>query len=183
VKADQLTHPEPYIRARALQLFADQGTGANQEIERLIEGTAAMDELDLLGQQRIHLNTRHLLAYFLAPCWFRTDPVLAHARMFYADYVPTDGNLEATFIEEISKAHQTVQDYYCYVLLDFVAVDRDLEETPLAAALVLSDRLGFEKRFAQIAVRELGLSKKRFATIERDAAKIVERANASISAS
>ena len=183
VKARELTHPEPYIRARALQLFADQGESANQEIERLIEGRAPLNELDLLGQQKVALTTRRLLDHFLAPRWFRTEPVLAHARMFFPEFTPNgDGELEALLGEEIKNADQTLQDYYCYVLLDFVAVDRDLEEVPLAAAVDLCERLGLATRFAQIATRELGMTKKRFSTIEQDAAKILERANASTSA-
>jgi len=183
VKANQLTHPEPYIRARALKLFADQGESANQEIERLIEGPAALNQIDLLGQQKIASNTRRLLEVFLVPPWFRTEPVLAHARVFFSEFAPEgDGQPEGTLAEEIKTADPTLQDYYCYVLLDFVASDRDLEEVPLAAAVVLCENLGLARRFAQIATRELGITKKRFASIERDATKILERANASTSA-
>ncbi len=36
--------------------------------------------------------------------------------------------------EELRTDDQPMQDYYGYVLLDFVTADRDLEELPLAAA-------------------------------------------------
>jgi hypothetical protein len=184
VKANQLTHPEPYIRARALKLFADQREGADQEIEQLIEGPPALNQLDLLGQQKVARNTRRLLDQFLSARWFQTELILAHARMFFPEFTPNgEGNVEASLAEEINKTDQALRDYYCYVLLDFVAVDRDLEEVPLAAALLLCERLGLAKRFAQIATQELGLTKKRFAGIERDAGKILDRANASTSAS
>jgi len=184
VKTDQWTHPEPYIRARALKLFADQGENATHEVRQLIEGTAELNRLDLLGQQKVALDTQHLLNHFLAPRWFQTESVLAHARMFFPKFTPAvDGTLDPTLAEGIQNAVQTLQDYYCYVLLDFVAVDRDLEEIPLAAAVALSERLGLAKRFAQIAIRELGMTKKRFSGIERDAAKILERANFATSAS
>jgi hypothetical protein len=81
--------------------------------------------------------------------------------------------------EQLERADQSLQEYYCYVLLDFVAADRDLEEAPLAAALTLCERLGVAKRFSLIAARELGMTKKRLAAIERDAVKILDHAHAS----
>ncbi|NQU21004.1 MAG: hypothetical protein HQ567_06940, partial [Candidatus Nealsonbacteria bacterium] len=56
---------------------------------------------------------------------------------------------------------------YCYVLLDFVTADRDLEEFPLAAALVLTDELGLKDRFVEIARRELRLRKKQLEKIDK----------------
>jgi hypothetical protein len=180
VKASQLTHPEPYIRARALKLFTDNGEDANQEITQLIEGAPSLNELDLLAQQKVADNTRRLLNHFLAPPWFQTEAVLAHARLFFPDFSPQPhAGLEPTFADEVKKADQPLQDYYCYVLLDFVAVDRELEEAPLAAALVLCEHLGLGKRFSHIAVRELGMTKKRFGNVERDAGKILDEASAS----
>jgi hypothetical protein len=183
VKADQLTHPEPHIRARALKLFADHGEDASPEIARLIEGAPTLHPLDLVAQRRVANHTRRLIQHLLAPPWFRTEPVLAHARLFFPDFAPTaDAGPLQTLAEEIMHADLPLQDYYCYVLLDLVAVDRELEEVPLAAALALCQGLGLDKRFSQIAVRELGITKKRFAAIERDAGNILERAHAAAGA-
>jgi hypothetical protein len=177
VKAAHLTHPEPYIRARSLKLFADHGQNASKEIERLIEGAPSLNPLDLVAQRQVANQTRRLIEHLLAPRWFQTEPVLAHARLFFPDFAPAGecGSL-STLVEEIKDADVSLQDYYCYVLLDFVAVDRELEEIPMASALKLSQNLGLDKRFSQIAVRELGITKKRFAIVERDAESILERA-------
>ena len=69
-----------------------------------------------------------------------------------------------------------MQDYYCYVLLDFVTTDRDLDEAPLAAAFRLTERLDLMKRFEEIVRKELGLRKKQLEKIRRDAEQIVVRA-------
>jgi hypothetical protein len=183
VKADHLTHPEPYIRARALKLFADHGENASREIERLIEGAPTLHPLDLVAQRKVANHTRQLIGHLLAPPWFRTEPVLAHARLFFPDFAPiVDAGPLLALADVIKSADPSLQDYYCYVLLDFVAVDRELEEAPLAAALELSQNLGLDKRFSQIALRELGITKKRFASIERDAGNIVQRAHAAAAA-
>src|SRR5262249_41127022 len=133
--------------------------------------------------EKVAANTRRLLNRFLAPGWFHTESVLAHARLFFPDFTPAaDPNAEEALAREIEQADQALQDYYCYVVLDFVAVDRTLEEVPLAAAVQLSERLGLGKRFARVATRELGLTKKRFSAIERDAEKILKRAKAATNA-
>jgi Zn-dependent protease with chaperone function len=180
VKANELTHPEPYIRARALKLFAEQGEAAGPEIELIIEGAPTLNRLDLVGRQRVANHTRRLVQHFLVPAWFQTEPVLAHARLFFPDVTPeTDADFVSMLAEQLERADQSLQDYYCYVLLDFVAADRDLEEAPLAAALTLCERLGVAKRFSLITARELAMTKKRLAAIERDAVKILDHALAS----
>ena len=109
----------------------------------LIEGSPALSELDLLGQQEVAAVTRKLLNHFLAPHWFQTEPVLAHARTFFPDFTPlTSAALDASTVEAIQKADPSLQEYFAYILLDFVAVDRQLEEVPLAAGLLLSEQLG-----------------------------------------
>jgi hypothetical protein len=70
-----------------------------------------------------------------------------------------------------------MQDYYCYVLLDFVAADRELEELPLAAALALSEKLGLKDRFAEIARKELRLRKNQFETIDQDKDRLLAQAD------
>ena len=178
MKANQHTHPETFVRAKAIKLFADKGAEADAEIQQLIQGSPALDELDLLGQQDIAAITRELLNHFLAPPWFQTELVLAHARAFFPDFTPAaSAALNEKTAEAIKKADPSLQEYFGYLLLDFVAVDRQLEETPLAAALLLSEQLGIGTRFGPMAFQELAMTKKRFAAIERDAAKILQRAN------
>ena len=66
-KANQVTHPEPYIRARALRLWAEQGDAAQAEIERMIEGRLHLRQLDLLGQKKLAAWTQEFLQVLLAP--------------------------------------------------------------------------------------------------------------------
>ena len=60
--ANQLTHPETFIRARALRLWAEQGDDSHAEIERMIAGPLHLGHLDLLGQKKMAERTRHLFA-------------------------------------------------------------------------------------------------------------------------
>jgi hypothetical protein len=178
VKASKETHPETFIRAKAIQLYARNGAAADAEIQKLIEGSPKLQDLDLLSQKRVAAVTRELVGHFLAPRWFHSEPILAHARAFFPDFAPsTVAALKAATVEVIKQADPSLQDYYLYVLLDFVAADRQLEETPLAAALQLGEQLGLRQRLAEMALEELSLTKKKLAAIDRDAQKILEKAN------
>ena len=52
---------------------------------------------------------------------------------------------------------------------------RELEDVPLAGGLVLTDELGLEGRFSELAAKELGLSKKAVAAARSGAAGLVAR--------
>jgi Zn-dependent protease with chaperone function len=177
-KTEGLSHPEAFIRARALKLWADREPQSNRKIQEMLEGRPALNNLDLLAQRKVAGLTRRLLDALLSRRWMQTEPVLAHACLFFEDYVPPEDLLEdPALAEELRTDDQPMQDYYGYVLLDFVTADRDLEELPLAAALVLAEKLGLKDRFTEIAKRELRLRKKQLETIDQDKEKLLAKAN------
>ena len=111
----------------------------------------------------------------------QSELVLAHARLFFEDYLPPDSLLEdRALANDLHTNDQPMQDYYCYVLLDFVTADRDLEELPLAAALLLTENLGLKDRFLELVRRELRLRKKQLETIDQDKESLLAKANDSI---
>jgi hypothetical protein len=177
VQTDGITHPEAYIRARALRLWHEKGEAAAAEIEDMIQGGLSLGRLDLLGQRRVAAVTRRVIEALLVPHWMRSEAVVAHARLFFDDFTAVEAE-PAPLEHELETADKDLRDYLCYVMLDFVAVDRELADPALASALMLSRRLGLQGPFAEIATRELQLGKKVFARIERDAEQIVAGANA-----
>jgi Zn-dependent protease with chaperone function len=175
-KAAGLSHPEAFIRARAVKLWADRELEADRKIEEMLEGRPALNNLDLLAQRMVAGLTRRLLDALLGRRWMQTEAVLAHARLFFEDYVPPDDLLEdPALAEDLRTDDEPMQDYYGYVLLDFVTADRDLEELPLAAALVLAENLGLKERFTEIAKRELRLRKKQLETIDQDKEELLAK--------
>jgi Zn-dependent protease with chaperone function len=177
-KTEGLSHPEAFIRARAVKLWADRDPQADRKIQEMLEGRPVLNNLDLLTQRKVAGLTRRLLDVLLSRRWMQTEPVLAHARLFFDDYVPPEDLLEdSTLAEDLRTDDPPMQDYYGYVLLDFVTADRDLEELPLAAALTLAEKLGLKDRFAEIVKRELRLRKKQLETIDRDKETLLAKAN------
>jgi Zn-dependent protease with chaperone function len=179
----ETSHPELFIRARALQLWETQREAAEQEIAHMIEGPAALDSLDLVARQKVAQTTRRLIGRYLAPRWLQTDLLITHARQFFDDFAageidPADQDEDSPLDGALATADPALRDYFCYVLLDFAAADRTLEDVPLSAALVTARQIGLGPRFSEIAAKELGLPKKRFAKIESSAERRVAEAAA-----
>ena len=62
-----LEHPETFIRARALRLWAENDASLEAWLNTTIEGPLVLDELDLAGQQRMAKLTRRFLGEVLRP--------------------------------------------------------------------------------------------------------------------
>jgi hypothetical protein len=180
VKTEGITHPEAFIRARALKLWADGGRAAAPEISRMIEGPLDLGRLSLIGQQRLTELTRRVLLRFLEPTWLRTEALVAHARLFFPDLNPEEpGGFETGAIrEELTGVADSVRDYLCYVLLDLATVEPRLEQAPLAAAVGLAEDLGIADAFLAKAGDELDLGKRALLRLRRECAKVVADAAA-----
>jgi hypothetical protein len=180
VKTERMSHPEAFVRARALKLWVDGGEASHNEIARMIEGPLDLGRLSLVAQKRLSGLTRRVLLRFLEPAWLRTDPIVAHARLFFPELDPAQaGGLEAAPLrEEAAAATEGVREYLCYVLLDLGTVDHALEEAPLAAAARLSDELGLADTFLRLAGEELELGKRSLARLKKESARIVADAAA-----
>jgi Zn-dependent protease with chaperone function len=180
VKTDGVTHPESFIRARALKLWADRGGAADTEIARMIEGPAGLGRLSLLGQRLFTSVTRGVLCRFLEPAWLRTEPILAHARLFFPDLDPdAAGQPDAPSLKDaLDKGDDSMRRYACYLLLDLATVDRSLEQAPLAAAIRLGEDLGIAETLLEVAGEELELGRRALNAIRKQSASLVASAAA-----
>ena len=178
VTTDGISHPEAFIRARALSLWKEHRHDAASQIAQMIEGVPALDDLDLIGQSRLVRNTRRLLEYFLQPKWFQTPSVLGHAKLFFADFEPKQSG-EKFELNEFRFKDNKLNEYLCYLLLDFVTADPDLDEMPLVAALHLSQQLEIDAQFEKLAAKELQLKLRDVRKLKEQAADLLAKAEAS----
>lgn len=167
-------HPETFIRARALRLWAEHDVDVDAWLAAEIEGHARLDSLCLIGQRRVTTATRRMLSAMLSPAWMRSDALLLHARSFFPDFQPVDGVTVAT--DELLVTDLSVRDYWCYLLLDFARADPDLEDAPLAHAFILAEQWGIQERFEAILVKELKLNKRQIAKLHKQAPELVRQA-------
>jgi len=168
VKTEGLDHPETFIRARALRLWSEGGTGVDEQVAAMIRGRDRLEELDLLEQVELTETTRSLLEQLLSPPWFRTEATLASARIFFPDFDPA-AEEGAAGIDRLAPAARRFPDYFGYLLLDFAVADPDLEDLPLAAAWMWAERLEIGAAFEKIAVRELRLKPRELKRLKQEA--------------
>ena len=169
------SHPETFIRARALSLWQEHRENAAAEICGMIEGTAALEELDLVGQKRLTAVTRRLLEHLLRPRWFQTAATLGHAKLFFADFQPTNGSGDFG-LDGLNCSDARLHEYLCFVLLDFAKADPDLDDMPLVAALELSRQLKIESQFEKLAAKELKMRVRDIRKLKEQAAEMLAKA-------
>lgn len=176
--AEGWTHPEPYIRARALALWSNEQAepDAEAEVARMIEGGQRFDELDLLGQRELEGATQRLIAYHLRWRWLKTERIMAHAGMFFPAGLP-DGRSELDAIRaDWTGGDDKLHDYACFLLLDFAVVDPELEENALAASFTTAEELELGDRLEALVRKELKLLKRDTTRVREKAAEMVQAA-------
>ena len=174
VSTEGISHPEAFIRARSLSLWLNKPDKATTEITRMIEGVTGLDDLDVIGQAKLANETRKVLGSFLRPKWFQTPAVLGHARLFFDDFRTSEGADPLSF--DLNLSDSKLREYICYVLLDFVTVDSELDELPLAAALELTRKLEIDAEFEKLAGRELKMKLRDIRSLKDQAATLLAKA-------
>lgn len=124
-------------------------TGGQPPDEPLLDLSSPLEELDLVGQSRLVGLTRNIITQLA-----KSERALAHARQFFVDLAPA---LDSPNLYDARSFHESVQEYLCYVLLDFVAADPSLKE-PAGA---MSETLGVGEKFREIAAQELKPKRKK----------------------
>ncbi|WP_431212801.1 M48 family metalloprotease [Puia sp. P3] len=132
------SHPTNFIRTRALRLWADRPDEAGGLVAQMIGGSPELDRLDLFAQKDLNDLTRAFLVEYLRPEWFRSALVEGLAEQYFPKISFTaqdqDPSAPAALAERLAGAHPSIQDYFAYVLLDFVLTDPSLGEMPAGRA-------------------------------------------------
>jgi hypothetical protein len=173
-----VSHPEMFIRARAMQLWQERRHEAEPKISEMIEGNFALDSLDLIGQARLTERTRTLLENFLQPKWFQTPAVLSHAKFFFNNFQPV-ATPDPSVFDGLKFHDAKLREYFCYLLLDFVTTDPDLDDMPLAAALEFSRQLEMDAQFEKLAAKELKMKIRDMRKIKEQAVEMLAKAEVS----
>ncbi|MEL7497423.1 MAG: M48 family metalloprotease [Planctomycetota bacterium] len=183
VASDGITHPETFIRALAVDQWANavtdaQRAAADDQINQHLRGSLSLTT-DLLGQQTLQTMTRQLIDEMLRPKWMQSELNLAHASSFFDNYAPPsdDPSAPSSTLDLFGQLEkENVRKYFAYLMLDFVAADRDLELAPLAWAMVVAETIGLRDLLIEIARKELRLRKKQIEKIESQREQIINDA-------
>jgi Peptidase family M48 len=181
------THPENFIRTRALRLWHEQGEAATTAITRMIEGLPDLDRLDLFTRQELSDLTRQFLREYLRPEWMRSTLVMALERQYFPEGAgPVDGGPDARELADLGAAgqkevdpgaadrepaqlqeaiaglHPDIRTYFGYVLLDFALADPSLEDMPAGRAFEFAGEMRLSDVYDAIYKKELQLNDKKW---------------------
>jgi hypothetical protein len=161
-KAATVSHPENFIRAKAIHLWHEKKEAADEEIRKMIEGLSDLDQLDIFRQADLAALTRRFLQLYLKPKWFQSTMVIGLAKQYFADFTWDEkALLDEKFTDTISQSHQSVKDYLGYILLDFALADPSLEEIPSGWAFQFAEDMQLKDTYDSITRKELKLSDKK----------------------
>jgi hypothetical protein len=180
--SEGLTHPELFIRAKALDLLAADPPGIFQ-VQALVRGPVEAGRLDLYGQHRLSGISRKLVDRLTAHPFMRNEYTLNLAERYFPDYESADAESEAQaqdgaeLIAEIAAMAKSCRDYLAYLLLDFATVDPESGDAHLALTLDLADQTGLLAVYEPLARKELKRKKDELVKLKRAAAEQIEKAN------
>jgi len=175
-KTGELTHPETFMRARALQLWVAESPDLEDEISRMLAAEQeGLDTLDLIQQAELSRITLRFLARHLEPAWFRSDAVLAHARLYFPDFSPAT-TVDEALPADLAALPKSHREFLCHVMLDFCAVDPDLDELPLAAAIVTARELECLGHLEKLAAKDLKVKARELKRLKDNASELIAAA-------
>lgn len=161
-KTTGTSHPENFIRAKAIQLWHLNKEKADIEIEKMMEGLTNIDQLDIFKQEDLAKLTKKFIQLLLKPKWFRSTMILSQAKQYFSNFtIDEDCVLTEDIINTFTSAHSSVKDYFSYVLLDFAVVDPNLEEIPSGWAFQFAEDLQLKEAYDEVIKKELKFSDKK----------------------
>lgn len=166
-KTSGISHPENFIRARAIWLWHTKGHEAESEIKQMIEGNTNIEELDLFKQQQISTITEQLIKLLLQPHWMQTPQTIALGKQYFGNIQFDELSDKTNLSSQIENLHNNLQDYLAYILYDFTTTDKTLEDVPLGYSFFLADELKLDKNFASTVKKEKKLTDKKVTVLKK----------------
>jgi hypothetical protein len=155
----QVSHPEAFLRARAVHGWWNGDTGIDAWLHQRLRGCLAWNRLDLVGQVELTALTRGLLASAL------TEPVLAgergatQVRQFFPEGLGGAAPLAPEALAA-ARVDEGVRTFAASLLLDLALADPDAVDEGLLAAVRVARTLGVGDELLAALRRDAGWSKR-----------------------
>ena len=155
------SHPETFIRARALALWWEGASDLDAWIETRLHGPLGLERLDLPGQRQLLQFTRGFLAHFLAGTPLASDAVQAQLRMLFPDWQDDEPALgPEVFLGGV--ADESIHGYLNALMMDLALADPDQQEAALLRVGQVARTLGSFQALETNLRRDAGFSKRDF---------------------
>ncbi|MES2900383.1 MAG: M48 family metalloprotease [Pseudomonadota bacterium] len=170
------SHPETFIRARALSLWWNGAHDLQAWLDTRLHGKLSLDRLDLPDQQRLQQITRGLIAHFLADAAFASEAVLAQVRVLFPDWSGAETALlpsELAAVLSPDASATSLRTYVNAMLMDLALADTDQQERALLRAGHLARTLGTFDSFEINLRDDAGMGKRELDKYKRQLDKEV----------
>lgn len=161
------SHPENFIRARAIWLWHSKNNEADAEIKKMIEGNINIEELDLFKQKHISEITERLIKLILHPEWMQTEQTLALAKQYFPNFTLKQIPDKIELKDHLEHLHSTLSEYFSYIMYDFISADKNLEDIPLGYCFYMAEELKLDNALAATVKKERKLSEKKVAALKK----------------
>lgn len=166
-KTSGISHPENFIRARAIWLWHSKGNEAEPIIKQMIEGNVNLEELDIFRQHQIASITEQFIQLLLQPKWMQTPQTIALGKQYFGNLQLNKAPDKLGLVTQVENVHNNLRDYLAYVLYDFSTVDKALENLPLGYCFFLADEFKLDKAFANAVKKERKLTDKKVSVLKK----------------
>lgn len=178
------SHPEVFIRAKAIDLYQKQGEEAMEEIKKMIVNRPNLYALDVFHRISYTELTKQTVQLLLKPKWMQTEYVKSLFQQYFKNYTQNqdlvlDDKMRTTF-EGLS---ETAKNYFAYVLYDFAIADPYIWEPALGLVLDFGEQIYLAKALKKIVKKEKNLTDKRFDKLAQECVEVMNRLNQSESES
>ncbi|MEI5673734.1 MULTISPECIES: M48 family metalloprotease [unclassified Nocardioides] len=162
------THPETVLRAWALQRWSEDPEGADAPVEEAFAPSLNLDALDLLGQDRLLVLTRELVAARVALDPDPAPEVLVTAEQYGVAAEPAYPRTPGSLLPDGLPTE--TRRYLAGVLADLATADPEAGPDALARTLMLARGCGLGRDLDAMLGTHLGLD-------ERARALVAQRAD------
>lgn len=158
VRSEGTSHPEIFLRARALDKWWTGQADADGWIEEKLRGKLSIQSLDLLRQRDLTGLSRAFLAHFIATLPLQSEAVTSQAKRYFPDLGEDEKPFDPTEIGETA-IDDSARDYFIALMLDCALADPDARDEVLQAAAKTARSIGAGDQLAAALKRELKWTK------------------------
>ncbi len=159
IKSAGYSHPESFLRAKALEMWWQDDAGLEDWIEKRLFGPISIEALDLLRQRKLTKLTRGFLARFVKGDASGEEAVLTQARQYFPDFLSSETPVDLEHLSE-EKIDDATRDYFIALMFDCAMADPELSEDMMTLAAKTAQSMGAEDQLKTALKRDLKWTKK-----------------------
>jgi hypothetical protein len=156
--SDGHSHPETFVRVRALDQWWRKDAGLDDWIEKRICGPISIEALDLLRQQELGRLTRSFLAKLVADMGIQSDEVLTQVRRFFPNFQEGEDALDLQSISG-ERIDDATRGYFISLMFDCAMADADARDEIMLTCAKAAKSIGADELFVAALKRDLKWTK------------------------